>query len=425
LLKIGISGRQIQCAASALTITLLSLLAPISWTRTKHIHWVRKSTSHGDLPVPGTSREQTGDLVAHLDPKSPAMDFVISCRVVGPALVWYRRVSNRWERYVIEKEFLPIEAGGAAYDIDGDGDLDIVFGNDYQGNHLWWWENPSPNFDPNVPWKRHVIKNGGENQHHDQIFADLKGEGRAQLIFWNQKAKTIFLADIPKDPRHTEPWSYTPIFSGNAGEGAHGAALYAEGLDAYDVDGDGRIDLLAGNYWFKYEGGNTFKPVQISATGGRIKAGKFKPGRYPQIVIGPGDGSGPLMMYECKGDPADTKAWIGHKLLDRDLIHGHTLDIGDIDGDGHLDILAAEQGKWTNSPAALDNPNASAFVLYGDGRGHFRTTLLDKGEGWHDGKIGDFDGDGDLDLLQKPYAWSAPRVDVWLNNGTGKVKSQQ
>lgn len=43
-------------------------------------------------------------------------------------------------------------------------------------------------------------------------------------------------------------------------------------------------------------------------------------------------------------------------------------------------------------------------------------------EGWHDGRIADLDGDGDMDLLQKPYAWSAPRVDVWLNNGTGKPR---
>lgn len=56
--------------------------------------------------------------------------------------------------YVVEKEFLTIEAGGAAYDIDGDGDNDIVFGNDWQGNKLWWWENPYPDFNPEISWKR-------------------------------------------------------------------------------------------------------------------------------------------------------------------------------------------------------------------------------------------------------------------------------
>ena len=104
-----------------------------------------------------------------------------------------------------------------------------------------------------------------------------------------------------------------------------------------------------------------------------------------------------------------------------DLSHGHTLDIADINGDGNLDILVGEQGKWTTQPNTLDNPNATTWILYGHGDGTFRTTVLVQGEGWHDGRIADFDGDGDLDLLQKPYAWSAPRVDVWLNNGTGKV----
>jgi sugar phosphate isomerase/epimerase len=388
----------------------------------RNIKWVRKSSSRGELPVPSTSREQTGDAIGRFDRDSPATDFVLSFRVTGPALVWYRRTPAGWDRYVVEKDFLPLEAGGTAFDVDGDGNPDIIFGEDSQGSNLYWWENPYPNFDPDVPWKRHIIKQGGANQHHDMIFADVEGTGKPQLIFWNQGAKTLFLARIPEDPRNSGPWPLTPIFVGTAGEGVQKAALYAEGMDAYDIDGDGKLDLLAGNYWFKHEGGDRFKPIKVGVIGGRIRAGRFKPGKYPQIVIAPGDGSGPLMIYECKGDPLDETAWVGTRLLDMDLSHGHTLDIGDIDGDGNLDILVAEQGKWTTKPTVLDNPNATARILYGNGDGTFRATVLDQGEGWHDGRIADFDGDGDLDLLQKPYAWSAPRVDVWLNNGTGKVR---
>jgi hypothetical protein len=286
---------------------------------------------------------------------------------------------------------------------------------------MWWWENPYPKFDPDIGWKRRLIKNGGANQHHDQIFGDFKGTGKAQLVFWNQRAKTLFIADIPSDPRNTEPWKADVVFSGQAGEGVENAAQYAEGVDGGDVDGDGKLDLLAGNYWFKHRGGNNFAPVKVGAIGGRIRAGEFRVDKAAQIVIAPGDGSGPLRYYEAKGDPVLSESWVGRDLLERDMVHGHTLDVGDVNGDGNLDIFAAEMAKWTNNPTEADHPAATAWILYGDGKGGFRTTALVRGHGWHEGKLGDFDGDGDIDIVNKPYTWMAPRIDVWLNNGTGRA----
>ena len=402
------------------TLCVLSLLPLAAFASDPK--WINLSSKDGKLPVPGTSTQQTGSLVADLD-NNGITDFVISFRVVAPALVWYRRQGNEWKRYVIEQEFLTVEAGGASYDLDGDGDLDIVFGGDSQSNQVWWWENPAPNFDPNVSWQRHLIKNGGAKQHHDQAFGDFKGTGKPQLAFWNQGAKTIFLADIPKDPRHTEPWPMVEMFSGSAGEVGDqtGAFKYAEGATAADVDGDGKVDLLAGNFWFKHLGGDKFKAIKVGTIGGRVSAGKFKPGKTLQIVIAPGDGSGPLKFYECKGNPENEADWVGTDLLGRDLTHGHSLDIGDINGDGKLDIFAAEMAKWSRN-AEPDNPKATAFILYGDGKGGFRKTEMAVGHGFHETRVVDLDGDGDLDILNKPYTWEAPRVDVWLNNGTGKLK---
>ncbi len=127
-----------------------------------------------------------------------------------------------------------------------------------------------------------------------------------------------------------------------------------------------------------------------------------------------------MTLYECKGDPTHTADWVGHDLIGRDLNHGHTLDIGDVDGDGNLDILTAEQGQWHENSNVSDDPKAQSFILYGDGKGNFRKTVFTDGMGWHDGKILDLDGDGHMDILNKPYTWNAPRVDVWLNKSASK-----
>jgi hypothetical protein len=384
------------------------------------IQWNLLSSKNGDLPVPGESQQQTGAVVADFD-RDGVNDFVLSFRQKPPALVWYRRAGIGWTRHVLEKDFLTVEAGGAVLDIDGDGDLDMVFGGDWQSSEIWWWENPSPDFDRAISWKRHTIKKDGARQHHDQAFGDFRGIGKPQLAFWNQQARKIFVANIPANPRSAASWPATAVFSG----GVEGRLPYAEGMSAADIDGDGTVDLLAGNYWFKHTGGDEFKAIPIGSPGGLIFAGQLVEGGRPEVVISAGDGSGPVKWYECKGDPEDPKSWSSHDLIGRTVIHGHSLQLGDIDADGHLDIFVAEMAKWSEKRTEPDNPKATAWIFFGDGKGNFRRTELIVGQGWHEARLADLDGDGDLDILNKPYTWETPRVIVWLNNGTGPRKSQR
>lgn len=375
--------------------------------------WKHLSSKNGDLPPPpGGSTQQTGAVVGDFD-GDRVNDFVLSFRQKPPALVWYRRTVTGWDAYVVEKDYLTIEAGGAVRDIDGDGDLDLVFGGDWQSSDVWWWENPMPNFDKNMSWKRRIIKTGGQNQHHDQVFGDFLGTGKPQLAFWNQRAATLFLAEIPANPHAAYAWPLTPVLT----KAKPAGVPYIEGASAFDVDGDGKLDILACDSWFKHTAGKEFKQVQFASGGGLIFAGHFKSSKYPQIVISPGDGGGRVRWYECNGNPENASDWKARDLLGRDVIHGHSLQLGDVNGDGRLDIFVAEMAKWKEKNPQPDHPHATAWILYGDGQGNFTTTEFVVGHGWHEARLSDLDGDGDLDLLNKPYTWETPRVDVWLNNG--------
>ena len=76
------------------------------------IQWQHLSSQYGELPVPGESTQQTDAIVGDFDGDG-VNDFILSFRQKAPSLVWYRRVEKRWDRYVIDQDFLTMEAGVA------------------------------------------------------------------------------------------------------------------------------------------------------------------------------------------------------------------------------------------------------------------------------------------------------------------------
>jgi hypothetical protein len=127
-----------------------------------------------------------------------------------------------------------------------------------------------------------------------------------------------------------------------------------------------------------------------------------------------GDGVGRLKWYQCTGNPTQTSAWRSIDLLGVDVNHGHSLQIADINADGHLDIFCAEMTQWGG---AINNPQSKAWVFYGDSKGNFTKTEIATGIDFHEAKVADANGDGRLDIIGKPFVWQTPRIDVWLNEG--------
>ena len=376
-------------------------------------NWKHLSTVNGDFDVPNPGQQQTATAVLDVD-RDGVNDFLITERSDAPSVVWYRRTGDGWQRYIIENTKQRIEAGSASFDIDGDGDTDVVFGGDGGSNFVWWWENPHPDYDPIVPWNRHEIKNSGKNKHHDQIFGDFDGDGQVELVFWNQGACKLFIADIPLNPQSATVWDYTEIYAWSDDSEMEQRGTYPawkdtnehEGLTKIDIDGDGILDIVGGGHWFKHIEGDRFMPNVIDAgyVFSRSAAGQLVEGGRPEVVLVVGDGIAPLVMYEWQNG-----TWTGRIILEG-VNNGHSLDIIDFDGDGHLDIFNAEMNLG-------DNPDAQTRIFLGDGTGNFRLTVPVEGFGQHESRIADLDGDGDYDILGKPYKWEAPRLDIWINEG--------
>ena len=133
-------------------------------------------------------------------------------------------------------------------------------------------------------------------------------------------------------------------------------------------------------------------------------AGQFIEGGRPEVILLAGDGHAPMYMYEYKEKGTWKKTMLIQQVED-----GHTIDVLDFNGDGHLDIFSGEMGLGGG------NPDGKIRIMLGDGQGNFIHHVVATGMGTHESKIADLDGDGDYDIMSKPYNWKAPRLDIFIN----------
>ena len=406
-----ISARDSRFAwATALSSAALLVFFPLADAQGQPVNWTHLSSATYDLPLPAVSSGQSGLRVVDLDDNGQN-DYVITLWSTIETVVWYRHLGDRFIKHVIDTETPDLSHGEKFKDIDGDGDIDLLFADASTGNKIFWWENPFPDYEPNTPWVRRVIRNSGGGFYHDNIWGDFDGDGSDELIAWNQYDYRLLLFEIPADPRNAGYWPATQIFSWA------GSPYLYRGADTADVNLDGKIDFVGGGGWFEHTGGTDFTQHLIDGAMGysQIKAGQFIPGGRPEIVCVLETEAGPLNLYEWTGS-----AWQTRTIL-ANVPRSHTLQVGDVDADGHLDIMTGELGHWSAPGSPPDNPDARISVLYGDGTGNFTQQVVAPGQGDLEGQLADIDADGDLDIVAKPFRHNMPRADIWLNQGASTI----
>jgi hypothetical protein len=393
---------------------LISLLSEGQVSQSAKYRWTRLSSSYGELEIPNKGKIQTASLISDFN-KDGKDDFVIIEKTESQSIVLYLHAEGRtWAQYTVEKRKIPAGEAASFADIDGDGDLDIAVGSE-ETNQIWWWENPYPNYNADRGWKRSSIKNSGAALHHDMAFGDYNGDGKLELAFWNQGENTLFVADQPDNLGKADEWKFTKIYSyendcqmlqrSNGTELKNLKVNTHQGVCAADINLDGKDDIVAGGMYFSFKNGkyvpNDIDKSYISA---KMVAGQLIEGGRPEVVMVSSDGEGPLVMYSF-----DKGNW-NPTILQKTTRRVHSLQIIDFDKDGYLDLYFAEM-------RTIDIKDPKIIILFNDIHNNFERVEVATGFDSHNSGVGDFDGDGDIDILGKPYVWDTPRIDMWLNEG--------
>jgi len=119
-----------------------------------------------------------------------------------------------------------------------------------------------------------------------------------------------------------------------------------------------------------------------------------------------------LLVTACPAWSAEARTFDRVKLLEEKGETSASVSLGDIDGNGTLDIVLARGRHWP-----LDN-----LILRNDGKGNFTTSKLPaEADRTYSAALADLDGDGSLDLVV-----SNDRPDkkvIYLNDGRGNFRT--
>ena len=218
-------------------------------------------------------------------------------------------------------------------------------------------------------------------------------------------------ADLAFGPNNVLPGNgdgtFQPAKSGQA-------VAFGYGLAAGDFNGDGNIDLAfpAGEFLGVVlgNGDGTFQPETDYA----IKAGPYFT-YLGNAVVGDFNGDGKadvaLAVTGNTSETASVNVFLGNGdgtfQSPESVSPGGLplfLAVGDFNGDGKLDLASA-------------NMDGQATVLLGNGDGTLQPPLMVGSVGAHSVAVGDFNGDGKADLALPDK--SGETVSVFLGNGDG------
>jgi len=355
------------------------------------------------------------------------LDIALSRRQALSAY-WYERDNDStWIRHTIgTSEQLGRALGAEALDVDRDGLTDYVI------NSVWFKNPGGLGQNPDKPWP---ISEYDAEGRHDVVAGDVDGDGYQDILtygYYGKEHDKLAWFDASAD---LERYVISDGFGHHGGIAPNGVG---------DLDGDGDLDIVVPEYWFANPGDGRsdwdrhewpYEPIPHATYGKSIRS---------WITDIDADGENDIVFSDCDTrnshvywcrNTGGGAGWVRQMLPDPPTAIGdvpgtgsfHSLGVADFDLDGDLDIFAGEQEDSTMSgrePLLSMKPKGlkeRGVIWLSDGATDPTWTVyvihVDN-PGWHDARLGDVDGDGDIDIVSKVWNKDGEyyHADYWRND---------
>ena len=240
-----------------------------------------------------------------------------------------------------------------AMDVNLDGWVDFIrIG--FPGKEAVWYENPK-----NKPghWKMHPIYSNVGNE--SAGFVDVDGDGRLDLLFGDVATGRMTWSRAPVAKGGTE-WQHFPISK----EKAPGTEPFSHGLGLGDINKDGRPDVIIKEGWWEApadcrKSDWTFHEADLGEASAQMYVHDFD-GDGDQDVVSSSAHAYGIWWHEQTQDEQGKLTWTEHLII-KDFSQTHGLALIDINADGHPDLVT---GKRYFAHMGKDPGEYEPAVLY-------------------------------------------------------------
>jgi len=258
---------------------------------------------------------------------------------------------KRYDQYYDDFSTIPL-------DVDADGDLDVVTGG-YWGGSLRWLENTGAD---GKPWPVHEVAFVGNTE--TTRAWDVDGDGTIEIV--------------PNNPG--KPLEYFTLEKPTTFRQVNVAPTQGHGLGFGDINGDGKGDFIVTKGWLENMGNDQWElreEFDIGVASVPVIVTDLNGDKRNDIIVGQGHGYG-LHWYEQQTAPADRqngrRSWIKH-VIDEKNSQYHCLEWADIDGDKRPDLITGKRFRAHNDtdPGCYDEVGLYYFTW--DGREFTKHTI--------------------------------------------------